>query len=303
MLRNKLYLFCKRTIYFILKKLIIFIPISSLRRKTSKKIKYIFLRVSNFDLNKAPYLMSNAQTLEYIIQNKMSIARFGDGEINYMLNKKFKHFFQPYNLLLCNKLKNILKNPYEKCLIGLPFSLFNKQHYGSFGLGFQINCFYKFLPYLIKNYKYASATCFCEPSFEEGNLELIKNIWKNQNIIIVTGKKSTFIYDERLFSDIKSAKFIYSKPTDAFNEYDKIINDIVMANKDKSKLILLSLGLTATSLAYDLSKLGYWCIDIGHIANYYLTFMGEIANIEELRRSKKIIDGVTDIKDIYKKII
>ena len=33
---------------------------------------------------------------------------------------------------------------------------------------------------------------------------------------------------------------------------------------DKKNLILISLGPTATVLAYDLSKLGYQAIDIGH---------------------------------------
>lgn len=31
------------------------------------------------------------------------------------------------------------------------------------------------------------------------------------------------------------------------------------------RLILIALGMTATVLAYDLSKAGFWAIDIGHI--------------------------------------
>ena len=42
---------------------------------------------------------------------------------------------------------------------------------------------------------------------------------------------------------------------------------------DKNKLILLALGPTATVLAYDLSKLGYQAIDIGHIDIEYEWFL------------------------------
>lgn len=33
----------------------------------------------------------------------------------------------------------------------------------------------------------------------------------------------------------------------------------------KDRLILLSYGMTATVLAYDLAKLGYWAVDLGHL--------------------------------------
>jgi hypothetical protein len=47
-----------------------------------------------------------------------------------------------------------------------------------------------------------------------------------------------------------------------------VLNEDVKLS-DKNILILISLGPTATVLAYDLAKLGYWAIDIGHIDNEY----------------------------------
>ena len=41
----------------------------------------------------------------------------------------------------------------------------------------------------------------------------------------------------------------------------------------KNKLILIALGPTATILAYDLYKLGYRAIDIGHIDIEYEWFL------------------------------
>ena len=41
----------------------------------------------------------------------------------------------------------------------------------------------------------------------------------------------------------------------------------------RNKLILVALGQTATVLSYDLAKLGYWAIDIGHVDIEYEWFL------------------------------
>ena len=46
-----------------------------------------------------------------------------------------------------------------------------------------------------------------------------------------------------------------------------------MSKVDKSRLILIALGPTATVLAYDLSKQGYQAIDIGHLDVEYEWFL------------------------------
>lgn len=48
--------------------------------------------------------------------------------------------------------------------------------------------------------------------------------------------------------------------------------EAVTSNVSTDKLILLSYGPTATILAYDLSKLGYQAIDIGHLDIEYEWF-------------------------------
>ena len=40
----------------------------------------------------------------------------------------------------------------------------------------------------------------------------------------------------------------------------------------KNALVLSALGMTATVLCYDLAKLGYWAIDIGHVDIEYSWF-------------------------------
>ena len=57
----------------------------------------------------------------------------------------------------------------------------------------------------------------------------------------------------------------------AFSAYSQILEEV--SKVDKSRLILIALGPTATVLAYDLSKQGYQAIDIGHLDVEYEWFL------------------------------
>ena len=66
-------------------------------------------------------------------------------------------------------------------------------------------------------------------------------------------------------------KRILCPAKDAFERYV----DIMCAARKygSNKLILVALGQTATVLSYDLAKLGYWAIDIGHVDIEYEWFL------------------------------
>ena len=285
----------------ILSKILIFFAnfllTKSLRHKYRTKIKKTLLAPNKNELTLWNGVMNNNETLRYILDNKCSIARYGDGESGYMLYDHFKHFFQPYNKELREKLKYILNNPINSCLIGVPTWL-NNEALGEFQVNFQCNYWYGWAEYKKQNTTYGSANCFFGMNFDNENQELIKQIWNNRDIVIVTGKGSTFVWIDELFGNSKSHNFIYTKSVDAFSEYNKIIEKITQY--PKNSLILIALGITATALAYDLSKLGYQAIDIGHISNHYLTEIKGIKHIDDLRNEGKYIDGVTDINQLIK---
>ncbi|MDR2870426.1 MAG: GT-D fold domain-containing protein, partial [Deferribacteraceae bacterium] len=58
--------------------------------------------------------------------------------------------------------------------------------------------------------------------------------------------------------------FINIPPANAWDEYDTIFEAAKKYSTDW--LVLISAGPTATVLAYDLYKVGYQALDIGHIA-------------------------------------
>lgn len=110
-------------------------------------------------------------------------------------------------------------------------------------------------------------------------LNLLKAIWDNQDVVIIEGTKSRTGIGNDLYDNVKSLSRILGPATDAFSMYDEMLEAIVRY-VSKDNLILLSYGPTATILAYDLAKLGYWAIDIGHLDIEYEWFkMGAIDKV------------------------
>lgn len=110
-------------------------------------------------------------------------------------------------------------------------------------------------------------------------LNLLKAIWNNQDVVIIEGTKSRTGIGNDLYDNVKSLSRILGPATDAFSMYDEMLEAIVK-HVSKDNLILLSYGPTATILAYDLAKLGYWAIDIGHLDIEYEWFkMGAIDKV------------------------
>ena len=62
----------------------------------------------------------------------------------------------------------------------------------------------------------------------------------------------------------KDIKFILVEKFNAYQDYDKILKKCLENNTSKEYVYLLSIGITATILSYDLGQKGYWAIDIGH---------------------------------------
>ena len=71
---------------------------------------------------------------------------------------------------------------------------------------------------------------------------------------------------------MKSIQRIICPVINAFNLYSKIVNT-VKKKVSKNKLILIALGPTATLLSFDLYKLGYQSIDVGHVDIEYEWFL------------------------------
>ena len=220
-------------------------------------------------------------TLLHILKNKCSVSRYGDGELNQSWSK-YNIGFQQHNLELSKKLRDLLHNSTNapNHIICLPFPYNETKHLTARAASFWIKLrikhkllYFKKLPRI----QYFDTQCtrlymdYADKSKTEHFFNIWKQIWHDQNVCIIEGVKSRLGVGNDLFNTARSLKRILVPEANAFNVYDKILNAAV-ENCSKTDLILLAIGPTATVLSFDLAKLGYWAIDIGHIDIEYEWF-------------------------------
>ena len=263
-------------------------------------------------------ILSQEETLDEIIKYNRSISRFGDGEFNIILGQSIG--FQEANKKLIKKLKKVLNSKKKGLLIGIflpynniylrPFIYETKKYL----INWMENRKFDFFTLINLNRKYYSSFItrfyidFEDKSKVSNYIKKLKLIWDKKDILIVEGEKSRLGVGNDLFNNSKSIKRILCPAVNAFNVYDKII--IEVRKIEKSILILLALGPTSTVLAYDLYKLGYQVIDVGHIDIEYEWFLRkakkkiQIENkyVNEAYGNKYNIINITD-KKYYKEII
>jgi len=256
-------------------------------KKVKKKL-FLNFRVKKIDkITKENNLkiMNTIETLDYIIANKCSIARFGDGELR-MIFKNINISFQSYSNTLSEKLREtLLANENNNLLICIPFLLidhnslsnsFAKKVWKTFKHDYMMDIH----NLLGKNYPYVFGDSFISrpymdfQDYEKANLvfKKFKSIWNEQNIVIVEGSKTRLGIGNDLFDNAKSIKRILVPSKGAYDKIDSI-KEAILKNTSQKDLILLAVGPTATILASDLSKQGLWSLDIGHIDIEYEWFL------------------------------
>jgi glycosyltransferase family protein len=236
-------------------------------------------------------ILSEEETLDEIIKKNKSISRFGDGEYDLIYGKDIK--FQKKNKLLAKKLREVLKQKRRGLLIGINIP-YNKSYLNKYICTHQkyfINYIerikLKLFTLIDLNRKYYSSyisrfyVSIKEKSKVLNYIKKLKQIWEKKKLLIIEGEKSRLGVGNDLFNNSKSIKRIICPAENAFNLYDKIIEQ---AKKfDKSNLVLIALGPTATVLAYDLFKLGYQAIDIGHTDIEYEWFLRKATKKIQIR--------------------
>lgn len=249
----------------------------------------IFYNYFNRLLKFKPKIMTIEESLKYLIDNKCSLSRFGDGEMKIIMGKDLT--FQQYSPELSHRLTKVLKSKEEKFKVGLP------DVFGSLrGIKYVDRAFWEknmklyredWYKFLDKKTKYINSfitrpyIIFKNTSKSGIYFDLIKDIWQGRDIIIIEGEESRLGVGNDLFDGAKSIQRVLGPVENAFAIYDDILN--LAKTLPKDKLILIALGPTATVLAYDLYLLGYQAIDIGHIDleyEWYLRKATEKINLD-----------------------
>lgn len=225
---------------------------------------------------KLPKVTDAQNTIKTLYSSNKSMVRFGDGEFNLIEGRDIG--FQKASPLLAKRLAEVLACDDENIMVGIPNIFGNLdgycQHVRSYWREFlpkNRQRIYSLLN-LDKTYYDACFTGYAIQSVDadEENLEKyyaeIRKIWDNRDIVFIKGK-DTEIYTNDIYDNAKSVKYIYAPKAHAFEHYDEILAQARQESKDC--LFIIVLGPTATVLAYDLAKLGFQALDMGHLGKDY----------------------------------
>lgn len=252
------------------------------------KIKNLEMKLNNKEYEVAekivsappvfPTIRGGREALEKVYKERKSLCRYGDGEFEIIFGRE-RAPFQCYRTGLGNRLKEIVGNQADNVItcIADNYGCLDKytemaacsirqymtpdmreEHMRLLDMKKEYYDAYVSRPYMIYQDKSTAKLIF----------ELWKRLWRKRDIVIVEGKLSRNGYRNDLFRDCSSIKRILCPAENAWDFYQEIFQ-YINENIRKETLVLITLGPTATVLAYDLAAKGYQAIDMGHLDNEY----------------------------------
>lgn len=232
---------------------------------------------ADFENIKKIKFCDSKQTIEKLVNSNCSLCRLGDGEFNLMFGNDIP--FQRYSDNLSQRLKEVLSSSNENLMICIPNLFASLENATLWTKTFSRTFFGKhnraILNLLNNNQQYydTGATSLYINSTSsslddyKNHFDSLKNLWTGKDIAIICGESVFNKIKFNIFEDSNSIEYIKAPSLNAYNQYNEIL--LQAQSISKNKLILIILGPTATILAYDLSKLGYRALDIGHLAKDY----------------------------------
>lgn len=227
-------------------------------------------------------VLSSRQTIEQICNKHVSVSRFGDGEFSVV--NPDSHDYRSKDGNLVSKLRDVLASNDEQLLVCLPHFLQSFQNSTESARNFWSS-------FLVKNYFFLSHSLplvnmygdslfsrfyidYVDKKHCKEHIDSIRRIWQGQKVLVVEGSLTRSGVGNDLYDGCELVKRLLCPPVDAYRQYDRILS-FICDNITKDFLILLYLGVTATAMAYDLHRLGYWAIDIGHIDIEYEWYLNK----------------------------
>lgn len=231
-----------------------------------------------------PRIVSAEETLERLIKERKSIARFGDGELSLLLGMT-RQKFQEKDSHLVERLKEVLNSREANLLIGLANCYGNLEDFTDEAAD-GCRCYmidkvrkgleeildkdrlyydaYVTRPYVLYRDRFTAA-----PGKRFAHF---KKLWKNRNIIIIEGAQTRAGAGNDLFQEAASIRRILAPATNSFRRYEEIYREAINHGEEDT-LFLIALGPTAGVLAYDLTRKGYQAVDMGHLDLEYEWFL------------------------------
>lgn len=224
-------------------------------------------------LVKPPYIMSYEECVHFVITNKASIARIGDGELAVIYGNNLS--FQNKNEKLGRMIRKVLESTDKNLLVCIPDTFQHLERYNQVEISFWEAHHYfnrkRWYKSLQGDKKYGNTflSRFYSMEFNKAlsanRIKLLKQLWDNRDIIFIEGKDTKMGVGNDLFDNAKSIHRVLCPSRNAFDKYDNIVEKVLSIPYNENNLYILALGPTATVMAADLHRHGLQALDMGHM--------------------------------------
>lgn len=233
---------------------------------------------NNWDEIFVPKIRNNFETIETLIKYPKSIIRFGDGEFRLIENDDIP--FQDSSNILSKKLLEILDSEDENLLIGLPYEYYKSnvclRNSNRKFLYSWVPLWLKHINKYLKNSNtyYSTSISQVYAMYEKYDFEkhfhMLKQIWNDKKITIITGDRVLNNINNNIFSNAKEINYVYGPTKNAFEKYEELKNKLLKLSQDQ--ILIFAIGPAGKVLAYECFKNGYRVLDLGHVIKDYDTY-------------------------------
>lgn len=217
------------------------------------------------------------ESIDLLVDSDKSLARFGDGELELIMGVGGPRF-QRGSSGLAERLREVLNSSRSDLMLGLTHCLVETAgvtEHERLWWGDFVRRHGQQLAREIPSRRTFLDTMLTRPYIPHDDVDQamerfgrLRQLWAGRDVLFVEGVYSRSGIGNDLFDDAASITRLIGPPSDAFDHLEEIAAATEELGRDR--LVLTSLGPTATVLAHDVSAAGIRCVDIGHLDMEYM---------------------------------
>lgn len=233
------------------------------------------------------HILDNEHTLDCLLHELKTFYRFGDAEINIMLNEvpNQKTCSQRYDVTLAKKLYEALTSERDDVYIGIGYRYF---YYNIWDSDTYSNKFFtlngkKFRDFFLNNCdpkRTYLATDFNQYYFtvdenkQDDWFRKVKLLFKGRKICLFMGEETYNNLKYYVFDEAEHIETIMCPSRDSFDKFDELF--LLADKRPNDEILCFAIGPTSKVLCYELNKKGKICLDIGHLPKDYDSYMRKL---------------------------
>lgn len=247
------------------------------------------------------------ETLDRLQRDLPSMSRYGDGELAIMMGESIR--YQNFEPMLAVRLKEILRCSIDKHIACIPdvfgsnermtprarkwwkTELDDKRSIYLGSLDLRRTYYDAFVSRPFHDYG--------DQVTAQRHFDRWMQVWKGRKILFVEGSATRLGVGNNLFAGANSVRRLLAPAKHAFSVYDELLPAVVEElGNDRTTIVILALGPTATVLSYDLAKMGYTALDVGHLDIEYEWFLSGESGVSVPGKYVNESHGGQDVDDI-----